>query len=195
MTEVQNTGYDQGMLATLLSGCLFVSDADHAARVAQAMALFDTGSPDLGTEDSGGSDSAETGERADTGDAEDGSGRYEGTFTMTVDGLLGADTCVGTATAVIDRRSEPPILGEASCSYGGVYDLYGVQTGTLEGADNDATATGAIEFGSGITVADIWTGGITPGPPPRLTASFAGSTSCDGTNCEYSGTFSMDRID
>lgn len=183
------------MLVVMLSGCLLVSDEEHAARLAQAWALFDTASQDSGAGDSAGTDSGETGASVDTGLTDDGSGQYAGTFTMTVDGLLGEDTCVGSATAEFDTAADPSIQGSATCSYGGVYDLHGAQSGTFEGTASADDATGAIEFGTGISVADIWSGNITPGPPPRLTATFSGTTPCDGTDCDYSGTFSMDRTD
>jgi hypothetical protein len=177
----------------LLTGCIYIDDAAHAARMAQAEALFD--SADSASPDETGA--LDTGQ-PDSGDQETGApatweGSYQGTFTFAVDGTLNDDTCVGEASVQVNAETSPSIQGNLACDYGGAYDLYGPQAGTVEGVLADDNASGAVAFGTGVEVADTWSGRFTIGPPGRLSATFSGSTTCEGSSCTYEGSFSGDR--
>ena len=181
----------------LLAACLFISDDEHAARLALAEERSDpadTALGDSGSDPDETADDTDTDSGTDTAVADDGSGDYEGTFTLAVEGTLGDDTCVGTVSLVLATEADTTVAGSTECSYGGVYDLYGAQSGTIEGNHADGSATGAIEFGTGIVVADTWSASMTIGPPPRITATFEGTTTCQGTSCDYFGSFSADRV-
>ncbi len=179
------------LLSFLLQGCLFIDDAEHAARVAQAVALFDT------------ADTADTGQNGDTGDTAEtggdtapsdlGAGSYAGTFSIAVSGVLGTDACIGTASLSLDEAASPEVQGEALCNYSGTYAVHGEQSGTFEGSFEGAAASGVLEFGAGILIADTWSAALTEGTPWQLNGSFEGSTTCSGTSCDYEGNFVLSR--
>jgi hypothetical protein len=197
----------------LFAGCLLIDDAMHADRMAQAEALFDTDT--AGDTDDASGTAPDTGVSGETGDTETGDtetgdtetddtdtgasptwdGSYAGAFTLRVDGVLGSDTCTGTVALSVDEAGEPALSGEAACSYAGVYAAFGQQEGTIQGLLSGGDASGAIEFGSAVQFADVWTGAMGDGPPARLSASFSGTADCDGGDCDYEGSFEAERAE
>lgn len=155
----------------LLLGCLFISDAEHAARLAQG----------------GDSDTA-------PGDSVDQwSGAYEGSFTLELSGELGPDTCDGTAVLTVDLARSPLVEGTVSCTYDGVYGLSGEQEGTLTGYGDIPDANGTINLETHAGIDDTWAGSFDEGPPHTLSGSFDGEIRVFTRDLTYTGSFLVEK--
>ena len=145
----------------------------------------DDSDPSLTPEAGCGADTGDTGMVVDSRD-----GTYEGEGTLTVDLMGIPDTCTFTdLVLVMDEASSPQLSGSASCTFGGFFSAFGVQTATLDG---DITTDPAIE-GSvtvGTYVAETWTGTFAE---DSLEGSFSGSGSWSGLAVTFSCEFTAER--
>ena len=121
----------------------------------------------------------------------DYTGGYSGDFTLTVDGTFGVEDCEGTAVISINPANSPQITGSLSCSHGSLYQGAGTQSGTIEGFLSGDSASGTVDFDSGITFDAAWSGSITESGP-TLSGTFSGSGSFSG-NADLDGDFSAER--
>jgi hypothetical protein len=130
---------------------LFISDKEHAARVAAAEAAFDTAA-DADTDADTDSD-ADSDTDADGDTDTDTPVRYTGTFSMTMQGTATpSDTCSGDVSLQVGAT----VSGTFTCRFDGGVGLYQDQEGDITG---DPTG-GEIVFRSDLATSLLWTGSV-----------------------------------
>ncbi len=149
-------------LVSLLAGCFFITDAEHAARLAAADADADADT-DTDTDADADADS-DTDTDTDTDTDVPPTGTLTGEISMTVEGTLtGTDSCVGDVLVDLDADD---LLGTFDCRFGG--GLYDDQAGNFEGDGGGGTLT----FESSFDTSGPWDGNLGGGAPVTLTGSF-----------------------
>ena len=154
-----------------LSGCAFITDAEHAARTA--------------TSDTGGrSTTGTTGTRpSDSGASDPVMGDYEGTVSMNT----ATGDCTGSLslTVTVDR-----ISGLFSCS-GGLVELSGV----LDGDRITDGMRGAIELTGSFEDTVPFEAVVRSSEPVSISGTFEGRTGTAPLEDEYTGRFEGSRVD